>query len=126
MHSNDTRPKPCSIYARTTSMNSAEIDRQVEACTARASDLGAEIQFLYVDNGVLSGMEISENLQHLLATARLGAFDYLIVEDQARFSPSMALRLFIQAELSTAGVEIEMVSEPAWPREPNITNRGFR
>jgi DNA invertase Pin-like site-specific DNA recombinase len=101
MHSNDTpKPKPCAIYARTTHENSAEIDRQAEACGLRASELGAEVQFMYVDNGV-SGMEISENLEHLLAAARLGAFDYLIVEDQARLSLSMAVLLFIQAELST-------------------------
>ena len=124
MHPNDPSLKNCAIYARSAREDASEIDRQVGACGLRASELGAEVQFLYVDNGV-PGTGITENLRDLLAAARIGSFDYVIVEDAAWLSQSTALRLFVQADLSTVGVKIEMVFEPALPGEPNITNRGF-
>jgi Resolvase, N terminal domain len=102
MHSNDIPKLRCAIYARSAREDASEIDRQVGACGLRASELGAEVQFMYLDDGV-SGMEISENLEHLLAAARLGAFDYLMVEDHDRFSPLMAPRLFIQARVVDSG-----------------------
>lgn len=125
MHSNDNKPMSCAIYARTAHESAVEIDRQVQACSSRALEIGAEVHFLWADDGV-SGMELSENMRHLLDSSRLGGFEYLIIDDEARLSPSVALRLFIKAELSAAGVKIEMVSEPLEPREPPFNNRAFQ
>jgi DNA invertase Pin-like site-specific DNA recombinase len=92
----------------------AEIDRQVEACFSRANALGAEVQYVFIDNG-FSGTQIGGGLQHLLDTARLGGFDYVVVADHDRFARSLSAKLFILAELSTAGVEVEMACEPFPP-----------
>lgn len=124
--SKETKPKSCAIYARTERRSTDEIDRQVAACASRASELGAEIQDIYVDDGA-SGGEIGESLHHLLAAAPVRGLglDYLVVEDEARLSPSMACRLFILAELSTADIIVETVSEPFGPREPSKLDLGL-
>jgi DNA invertase Pin-like site-specific DNA recombinase len=127
LHSDDTTEHctPCAIYARTAQENMAEIDRQVEACFLRAAALGAEVQFLFIDNGV-SGMVIGEGLEHLLETARVGGFDYVVVADHDRLARSFSVKSFVLAELSTAGVEVEKACEPFRPRELDDINRGFQ
>lgn len=116
MHSNDTAtPKACAIYARTAVNEPGAIERQIALCAERAGALSLEVHHLYADRGV-SGLEIGPNMQVLLEHAGHGGIEWLMVRDLDRLSRNPSLLAFILAELSSFGIQVEVVrAQPADP-----------
>jgi DNA invertase Pin-like site-specific DNA recombinase len=108
-------PKACAIYARTALNEPGAIEHQIALCAERAGALSMEVHHLYADRGV-SGLEIGPNMKVLLEHARHGGIEWLMVKDLDRLSRNPALLAFILAELSSLGIQVELVrAQPADP-----------
>lgn len=103
------------LYARVSTDEQAEhgysIDAQRDACRAFATARGWAAGQEYVDAGFSGGKSDRPAWQQMIADARAGAFQVLIVHKLDRFSRDVLAGLRVIADLRAAGVSFVSVSE---------------
>lgn len=103
------------LYARVSTDEQAEhgysIDAQRDACRAFATARGWTAAQEYVDAGFSGGKSDRPAWQQMIADARAGAFQVLIVHKLDRFSRDVLAGLRVIADLRAAGVSFVSVSE---------------
>ena len=89
------------------------LDRQLEACRQHAQGQGWEIMAeLAEDERGVSGLSLDRpQLNCLLAMARAGQFDVLVVRDLYRLSRDLGDLLVLQEELRQHGVQIASLQQ---------------
>ncbi|MGA0544386.1 recombinase family protein [Brevundimonas sp. VNH65] len=116
----DARPDPlrCALYVRCASPSEAAphpLADQCDACEAYAVRQGWKTIAVYKDHAV-SGLKTSRpSLDALLAQARRGAFDVLLVEDLSRLSRNVTHLYALLTELKGLGVAVHTVAGPVDP-----------
>lgn len=103
------------LYARVSTDEQAEhgysIDAQRDACRAFATVRGWAAGQEYVDAGFSGGKSDRPAWQQMIADARAGTFQVLIVHKLDRFSRDVLAGLRVIADLRAAGVSFVSVSE---------------
>ena len=109
--------KKCAVYARYSSdmQHPRTIDQQLSECRRFIADhkWAMAENHIYLDKGV-SGSDITrKGYQNLLATAKGGEFDCIIVDDLSRFGRDLAECTRALEELAFHQVDVWSVSEGA-------------
>ena len=113
----DAQPDPlrCALYVRCASPYKAAphpLAHQCDACEAHAARQGWETIAVYKDHAV-SGLKTSRpSLDALMAQARHGAFEVLLVEDLSRLSRNAAHLHALLVELKGLGVAVNTLAGP--------------
>lgn len=105
------RPQRAAIYARQSVAEPEGIARQVEACRQLAESRDYEVAEVYVDDAVSGYRDRGEGtaFARLLADARVGAFDVLIVRKLDRLGRSLAaLEALSLAKVKTVTTDGEL------------------
>jgi DNA invertase Pin-like site-specific DNA recombinase len=90
-----------------------ELDRQLEACRQHVRDHGwAVVAELAEDEQGVSGSSLDrQQLNNILAMARSGQFDVLVVRDLCCLSRDLGNLLVLQEKLGQHGVQITSVQQ---------------
>ena len=102
------------LYARFSSdlQNPASIDDQFRTCRRHAERIGAEVVAEFSDAGISGASAVNRpGLQALLAAARAGRFDVVVVEALDRLSRSLADVAAIHEDLKADRVAINTIAE---------------
>ncbi len=101
------------IYARFSSNNQREesIDAQIRACREYAGGHDMAIVTVYADRAKSGTTAEREQFQQMIADAKRGGFDTVLVHKLDRFSRDRLDMLLYKRELSLCGVALESVLE---------------
>lgn len=97
---------------------------QRKAIEGYAKAQGIEIVSWYEDDGISGSTVDRPSLQQLMADAKEGAFNAVIVAKMDRIARDLFVALFVEKELLLSQVEIYSVSEPVSGQDP--MNKAFR
>lgn len=118
----EAQPQPdpvrCVIYMRSASASQTTpypLADQWDACEAYAAAQGWETIGIYEDHAA-SGLKTSRlSLGSLMAQARQGVFEVLLIEDLSRLSRNAAILHALLAELKGLGVAVHTIAGPVIP-----------
>ncbi len=104
---------PGAIYARYSShaQRDCSIEQQVEACKAKAKDLGIEIVAVYADRAVSGKTDNRPEFQKMLRDADEGKFKSLIAWKSNRLGRNMLNAMVNENRLNDAGVKCYYAEE---------------
>lgn len=101
------------IYARVSKQReeSVSLDAQVEQCTARARQLGADVVRVFIDEGI-SGREARNRhaFQQAKAFCQVAGVHYFITWSTSRFARNMLELFHSQEELKAIGTRLECLN----------------
>jgi DNA invertase Pin-like site-specific DNA recombinase len=113
-------PKHALVYLRVSSSQQADTDydpdgfsipAQRQACERRAAELGAVVVERFVDRGESAKTAKRPALQAMLARAKAGGIDYVIVHKIDRLARNRADDVAIVMAIRSAGAQLVSVSE---------------
>jgi site-specific DNA recombinase len=107
--------KKAIILARVSTAGQAEeelpIPSQLEACRAKARELGADVLREFVEEGVSGRKFRRDVLEEAIEHCELFEVDYFIVWNPARFARNRAVAAWLKLRLRRGGTEMVYVSE---------------
>ena len=105
------------IYCRVSTEDQAErgtsLTDQQDRCTAFCQTESWIVAGLYVDDGISGATTERPELNRLLADARRGDFDRVVVTDPDRLSRDLVDGLIIERDLAARDVEVVYLIQPS-------------